>query len=158
MSWSLSVINGDLVLSGTKFGVVSNENKLVQDFRHYLLERMGTDPAYPWYGSLIDGGTKPNGQMVTSVISDTDWPSVTLRIESEIRRIANLYQRKQIERAQSDRNRYNRSTLTMGEILAAIVNIGFQQQADALFVTITLQSGRNTQASINLTLPPVLTR
>jgi hypothetical protein len=158
MSWSLRVSNGDLVLDGSSFGTVTNENKLVQDFRHHLLEHMGHDIDHPWYGSLIDGGTKPNGQEVESVISETYWPAVTLRIESEIRRIASVYQRQQLKRAEADRIRYNRSTLAFGEILAAVTDVTFSQNADALFVTVVIQSGRGNPAIVDLTLPPVITR
>jgi phage baseplate assembly protein W len=153
MSWSLRVSNGDFVLDGRSFGVVTNENKLVQDFRHYLLTHMGQDPAYPWYGSLIDGGIKPNGQYVESPIASTNWESVKLRIEAEVRRIANSYQQQQIDRAQADRARYNKSTLSLGEILAAVTDIRFQQTQDTLNVEIALLSGRNDQQQITFGLP-----
>lgn len=158
MSWSLRVSNGDLVLDGTKFGTVANENKLLQDFRHFILERMGTDLDHPWYGSLIDGGIKPNGQEVESIIAETNWSTIKLRIEADIRRIGTQYQRMQLERAKSDRNRYNRSTLSLGEILAAINEITFAQQADALYVNIFVQSGRGKDEVVELQLAPVLTR
>lgn len=150
MSWSLRVSQGDLVLDGPSFDTVTNENKLVQDFRHYLLTHMGQDDMYPWYGSLIDGGTKPNGQTVDSPIASTDWNSVTLQISSEIRRIASAYQRQQIERAERDRTRYNKSTLTMGEVLAAVTDIKFQQIEDTLNVRIFIQSGRDLIGTVSL--------
>jgi hypothetical protein len=158
MSWSLQVNNGDLVLNGAQFGTVTDENKLVQDFRHFILEKMGTDPSYPWYGSLLDGGVKPNGQVVESVIAGTDWGHLKLRIEAEIRRIASLYQNQQVERAKRDRDRYNRSTLSLGEVLAAVNSIDFSQNADALTITIHLQSGRDNNPVVALDLPPVITR
>lgn len=158
MSWSLQVSNGDLVLSGMSFGTVSNEAKLFQDFRHHLLTRMGTDGSYPWYGSLIDGGRKPSGQEVESLITTTDFPTASLRIEAEIRRIAAQYQKMQLDRAQADRDRYNKSTLTMGEVLAAVLDVDFQQTADALSVRITIQSGRDNVGTVDLTLPPIFSR
>lgn len=158
MSWSLRISNGDLVLDENKFGTVAHENKLVQDFRHYILERMGTDPDHPWYGSLIDGGLKPTGQEVESVIAGTSWNTIILRIEADIRRIGTQYQRQQLDRAKRDRDRYQRSTLTMGEVLAAITDITFSQSADALYVTVYLESGREREAVVNLQLPPVITR
>lgn len=158
MSWSLRVSNGDLVLDGTKYGTVANENKLLQDFRHFLLERMGSDPDHPWYGSLLDGGIKPNGQAVESVIAGTNWPTIQIRIESDIRRIGAQYQGMQLERAKRDRSRYNRSTLGLGEVLAAINEITFSQQADALYVNIFIQSGRDIDNVVEIQLAPVLTR
>lgn len=158
MSWSLRVSNGDLVLDGTKFATVNNENKLVQDFRHFILERMGTDLDHPWYGSLLDGGTKPTGQQVESVIAGTDWPTIQIRLEADLRRIAAQYQNMQLDRAKRDRARYNRSTLTLGEVLAAITEITFSQQADALYVTIFIESGREISTAVDLQLAPVITR
>jgi len=158
MSWSLRISNGDLVLDGAAFGTVANENKLVQDFRHYLLTHMGSDPDYVAYGSLLDGGTKPNGQYVESVINEDNWATARLRIESEIRRVGTQYQRQQIERAKRDRDRYNKSTLTLGEVLASINEIAFSQLADALYVTVFISSGRNNQSVVELQLAPVITR
>src|SRR4051812_21440558 len=125
MSWSLKVRRGDLVLSGTKFDTVIQEEKLTQDFRCFILERMGTDPMHRWYGSLLDGGVKEDGTIVTSLISTTDWLLAQLEIETDIRRIANLYQRMQVARAKRDRDRYGKSTLTKGELLFSISGIRF---------------------------------
>ena len=158
MSWSLRVCNGDLILDGASFGIVANENKLLQDFRHFILERMGTDLDHRWYGSLLDGGTMENGREVESVIAGTNWPAIQLRIEADLRRIGAQYQRMQLDRAKRDRSRYNRSTLTLGEVLAAITSISFSQQADALYVQVGIQSGRENSTVVELQLAPVLTR
>lgn len=157
MSWSLRVSNGDLVLGSGGLDTVSRQNKLVQDFRHYLLERLGSDPLYPTYGSTIDGGTALDGSFVESPIASTDWRFAQLQIESEIRRVAAAYQRTQLDRAKADRMRYNKSTLMASEILAAITKVEFAQQADALYVTIYIQTAADTAVVIDATLPPVLT-
>lgn len=157
MTWSLRVSKGDFVLDGGKLGTVTASNKLLQDFRHYLLERMGTDPLHPAYGSLIDGGVRPNGQVVESPIGRTDWKQIVLELETEIRRIAAEYQRMQVEHAKSDRLYYGKSTLTQGEILAAIPSITFEQNMDALNVNITLETGDFQLAQITVPLDPVVT-
>lgn len=156
MTWSLNVTNGDLTLDGGKLGIVSGSNKLLQDFRHYILERMGTDPLHPDYGSLIDGGTR-NGQEVPSPLGRTDWKLIALELESEIRRIAADYQRRQVERAKSDRIYYGKSTLTQGEILAAVTDIRFRQNMDALNVYISVETGDFQQHDLALSLDPVVT-
>src|SRR5437868_3509816 len=115
MSWSLRVSNGDLVLEGGKLGTVTGSAKLLQDFRHYLLERMGDDPLHPSYGSLIDGGRLTNGQIVPSPIGGVNWKMITLELESEIRRIAAAYQNMQLQRAKNDSTYYGKSTLTAAE-------------------------------------------
>lgn len=168
MSWSLQVRRtrdengrlvpgGDLVLNGTSMSTVTNEQKLVQDLSHWILERMGHDPLHPNYGSLLDGGVDQTGKEIESVIGKGNYGLIRMEIEAEIRRIAAAYQRMQIDRATRDRNRYNKSTLTSGEILAAVTSITFAQNADALTVRVTIQSARSNQATLNLALPPVIT-
>src|SRR4051812_881906 len=121
MSWSLKITNGDLSIGAGQMETVTRDAKLVQDFRHFLLTRLGSDVAYPWYGSNLD-----------DLVSTTDWRFAEVQIESEVRRIANRYQRLQLERAKADRLRYNKSTLTVGEILAAVTAVKFEQRADQL--------------------------
>lgn len=155
MSWSLKVYNGDLALKGTTFDTVTQEAKLAQDFRHFILERMGTDPMHPWYGSLLDGGQR-NGVEVPSLVATTDWRFAKLEIESDIRRMASMYQSMQVKRAQRDRNRYGKSTLTRGELLFGISRMQFVAKEDALYVTIGLVTGSGAQTDFQLTLDPVL--
>jgi hypothetical protein len=157
MSWSLRVHNGDFVLGGGKLDVVTGPNKLVQDFRHYLLEHMGSDPLHPNYGSLIDGGMLSDGTVVDSPIGQTDWNMIALKLESEIRRIAAAYQNSQLQRAKNDRIYYGRSTLTANEILAAVSAIHFTQNADALIVEIVIETGDFQLRTTNLVLDPVVT-
>jgi hypothetical protein len=51
MSFSLQVLNGDLVVSGSSFGIVYGTNKLVQDMTLWLAERFGVDRFHPMMGS-----------------------------------------------------------------------------------------------------------
>lgn len=132
---------------------VTRDGKLVQDFRHFLLTHLGSDPLYPWYGSSIDGS-----ETVESPIATTDWAFAKVQIESEIRRCAAQYQRLQFERAKADRLRYNKSTLTAAEILAAITGIDFNQQADALYVKVFISTATDAEKIIDVTLPPVYSR
>src|SRR4051812_46717299 len=98
MSWSLRIHNGDLALISTSFETVTQEQKLAQDFRCFILERMGFDPAHPWYGSTLDGGKDEDGYEFPSVISLTDWSYAALQIEGDVRRMAGVYQQMQIAR------------------------------------------------------------
>lgn len=168
MSWSLKVgtirdgngnlvSSGDLVLTGSSFGTVVHEQKLVQDLRHWILTRMGDDFFHPNYGSFIDGGTTPDGRHVDSVIGEMNWKLIQLQIAAEIRRVGSAYQRMQIDRARIDRDRYGKSTLTGGEILAAITTIDFFPSADILRVEVKIQSARSNVATLNFDLPGVIT-
>jgi hypothetical protein len=107
MTWSLQIRNGDLTLAAAHYGTVTGEQKLVQDFRAYLLERMGTDDMHPDYGSLLDGGRLPSGRSVQGIIGETDPDIAELTISTEIKRIANEYQARQLERAKEDRQIYD---------------------------------------------------
>ena len=151
MSWSLQLRAGDLVVGGASFGVVTEQNKLVQDLRCAILERMGTDEDHPWFGSLIDGG-RLNGVEQESLIATTDWNVAVLQVESEIRRIADQYQKQQIARVEQDRTVYGKPTLTPGEILMGISNIQFFQAQDNLLCRVTLITGADTEIPINVPL------
>ena len=151
MSWSLQLRAGDLVVGGASFGVVTEQNKLVQDLRCAILERMGTDEDHPWFGSLIDGG-RLNGVEQESLIATTDWNVAVLQVESEIRRIADQYQKQQIARVEQDRTVYGKPTLTPGELLMGISNIQFFQAQDNLLCRVTLITGADTEIPINVPL------
>lgn len=151
MSWSLQLRNGDLTIGGASLGVVTNQAKLVQDLRCAILERMGTDPDHPWFGSLIDGG-RLNGVEQPSLIATTNWNVAALTIEAEIRRIVGQYQTQQINRSQADRTSYGKPTLTPAELLMNVANIEFFQAQDNLLCRVTLVTGAGTELPINVPL------
>lgn len=153
MSWSLKIRNGDLAIGAGQLDTVTRDAKLVQDFRHFLLTRLGSDPLYPWYGSSIDGS-----DTIESPIATTDWAFAKVQIESEIRRVGAQYQRIQFERAKTDRIKYNKSSLTAGEILAAITRITFDQRDDALNVIVYFVTATDNEFSTEINLPPVYSR
>lgn len=151
MSWSLQLRGGDLVIGGASLGIVTQQQKLVQDLRCALLERMGTDEDHTWFGSLIDGG-RLNGVEQESLIGTTDWNLAVLTVESEIRRIVDQYQKQQITRTEADRTVYGKPTLTPGELLMGISNIEFFQAQDNLMCRITLVTGADSEIQINVPL------
>lgn len=53
MSFDLKIINGDLVLDNGDLKTVVDSEKLIQDILKICLTTAGTNPLYPWYGSLI---------------------------------------------------------------------------------------------------------
>lgn len=151
MSWSLQLRGGDLVIDGSSFGTVSHQNKLVQDLRCAILERMGTDEDHPWFGSLIDGG-RLNGKEQASIIATDDWDVAVLAVESEIRRIVDQYQKQQIARSERDRSVYGKPTLVPGELLMAVSNIEFYQAQDNLLCRVGLVTGADAEITINVPL------
>lgn len=151
MSWSLQLRGGDLVIGGASFGTVTGQQKLVQDLRCAILERMGTDEDHPWFGSLIDGG-RLNGVEQESIIATTDWGVAILAVEGEIRRIVDQYQKSQIVRNERDRTAYGKPTLTPGELLMGISNMQFYQAQDNLLCRVTLITGADAEITVNVPL------
>lgn len=151
MSWSLQLRGGDLTIGGASFGVVTQQQKLVQDLRCAILERMGTDPDHSWFGSLIDGG-RLNGVEQESIIATDNWDVAVLAVESEIRRIVDLYQKQQILRTEQDRTTYGKPTLTPGELLMGVGNLEFFQAQDNLLCRVTLVTGADQNIQVNVPL------
>jgi hypothetical protein len=151
MSWSLQLRGGDLVIGGSTFGTVTGQEKLVQDLRCAILERMGTDEDHPWFGSLIDGG-RLNGVEQASIIATDNWEMAVLAVESEIRRIVDQYQKAQIVRSEKDRTTYGKPTLLPGEILMGVSNIQFYQAQDNLLCRVTLITGADGEITVNVPL------
>lgn len=150
MSWSLRLKNGDLVLEGQHVAQVSGTAKLVQDLKCAILESRGHDKYHPEFGSIIDGGFNENGVYVPSVIGETDWAFVALRVESEIRRICSEYQRSQIERDKADRLRYGRSTLDLSEVLESVTNVDITQVQDTMRVRVSIRTASGKPATIDV--------
>ncbi len=153
MSWSLELRNGDLTIGGARLGIVTGEYKLVQDFRCALLEAMGTDESHPWFGSLIDGGVQ-DGIPVPSLIGTDDWQETAVAIEAEVRRIGRQIQNQQQRRLEDDRFTYGRPTLTGAEILLGVSSIRFYQAQDKMLVRVTLTTGTNETATIDVPVGP----
>lgn len=152
MSWSLRLHNGDLALSGSSLATVTNEEKLVQDLRCALLEKMGTDSLHPTYGSTIDGGTLPDGNEAPGVIGLSP-QAAAMTVQSEIQRVVQTYQAQQLARAKNDRLTYNRVSLTPNEVLLSVPSITIEQKQNALNITVTLQtaSGQNVAVALSVT-------
>jgi hypothetical protein len=53
MSYDLRIINGDLVLQGGDFQIVTDSAKLIQDILKICLTPAGSNPLQPWFGSFI---------------------------------------------------------------------------------------------------------
>jgi hypothetical protein len=149
----LQIQNGDFSLGGARLGTVSAQQKLVQDLSHWFLEKMGTDSLHPGYGSLLDGGTKPNGQVVDSPIGDDSIDFVASAVEDEIRRIVAEYQQRQLQRAKDDRLRYNKTTLTPGEIIASLDDVGMELIQDKLRVTLFVTTAEGRNVTLDVPLP-----
>lgn len=158
MTWSLKVSGGDLQLSGGGMQTVTGEQKLVQDLRCFILERIGTDDLHPRYGSTLNGGTLPDGREAPGIIGESDLSFAELEIESEMRRMVRLYQADQLQRAQSDQTIYGKTTLSRGEVLVSLDAINIVQDQDTLHITLGVKTANNTGVGVDLALffPPTV--
>lgn len=151
MSWSLNLRNGDLTVDRGQLGAATGIDKLAQDLRCHLLERMGADRHHPGFGSVLDGGTREDGVEIESIIGEADEGLITSFIGGEVARIVREYQGKQLDRALSDRISYNKTTLSDEEILEA-ADVTLTHVEDAMIVHITLRSSGGASQRIGIPL------
>jgi hypothetical protein len=152
MTYSLKLQNGDLVIGPKGLESVDNASKIIQDLTLELRQKMGDNFLHPEYGSLIDGGVRPDGSSIASIIGEDDQSLVEMRIRSEISRIASNYQARQLARAKADKMNYGAQTLTKGEILLGIESINITQIFDQMKVDVTLSTGNQSTETIEILL------
>jgi len=155
MTWSLSLKDGDLAVDGRghSLAVVRDEGKLLQDLKSALLHRQGEDPTTPSYGSLLEGGTTPNGVRSSGFIGQNIDQMLLLEIEEEVRRVLVRHQTSQVVRAKSDEATYGRITLSRGEILLNIGQITAEQTLEEptrLSINIYLQTGSGSTVPVRM--------
>ena len=119
MTWSLKLTSdGDLALGGASLGKVANEEKLIQDLKYEFLEKKGSDPLNPDYGSNLDNQIGSN--FTSSYANDIYQVSeLNIKIESDVADVIRRYQQRQLARAKSDKMIRGAATLTPKE---AVVN------------------------------------
>lgn len=148
MTWSLALQNGDLSLSGSNLGIVTSESKLTQDLTCYVLTALGSDPAHPDYGSIIQGGIDGSGTLYQSFLDGLNDSATATRLIAELQRITLAYQNMQLIRAQADQNNYGKTTLTKGEVLLSVDQI----VADLVEATVNLIVQITTAANTNVSV------
>lgn len=146
MTWSLALKNGDLSVDGEghSLAVVREEAKLIQDLKAALLHKRGSTYTSPGYGSILEGGTTPDGVKHSGFIGRTINEMLVLEVEEEIRRVLMAHQQSQVSRARSDESTYGRITLGRGEILLSVGEIIVKQTDDVLSVNVYIQTGSGT--------------
>jgi hypothetical protein len=141
MSFSLQLKNGDLALSGTSFGTVTDAAKLQQDLTCCILTPLSYEEIHPEFGSTLEENlTNPSAE----ILGTKNWSHAASIIRSELTRICQNYQAQQIARNEDDSIKFGRPTLTPNEILLRIVGIDFTQAEDHLLCRLTLEIGTDT--------------
>lgn len=152
MSNNFKIQQGDLVVgTGRAYERVSGLEKLQQDLELWILEKIGTDPSTPTYGSALDGGII-NGEPFPSYIGQLSSDARVREIEAEVRRVLELYQETQINKMQSEMAQFGgKHTLRGDEVLASIDSVQAAAQADMIIVRVQLTTA--AQTALTLTLP-----
>jgi hypothetical protein len=152
MSKSFQIDNGDLVISsGRKFGTVTGSGKLAQDLRLWILEKIGTDPSTPTFGSRLDGGII-DGQEIQSYIGQIVNQQRVNEIVREVGNVVNKYQSTQLEKLKRDAVLYQgEQTLVPDEILHFINSIEGKAVGDIVAVQVNCTTLSGT--IFKLTIP-----
>jgi hypothetical protein len=153
MTTSFKIVNGDLSIGNSRsFETVSGQDKLLQDLKLWVLERMGTDPLTPGYGSRLDGGVE-NGRLLPSYIGRIMSERTIAEIKAEVTDLLTRYQTDQYNKLRTENLRYGgNNTFDAGEIIATVNSIKVViPTPDLIAVQVSLTT--MAQTNINLTIP-----
>lgn len=152
MSYSLRIENGDLMIGNNRsLEVVTGKAKLFQDLALWILERVGTDPATPTYGSTLDGGVV-DGQELPSFIGQLPTAQNLNLIKSEVLDLLHQYQQMQIMKMKQELIEYDgKHTLKGDEVLHRIDSVEIRAIDTLVLVRVVCTTlDRNT---LNVTIP-----
>lgn len=152
MSKSLTITNGDLAVSSRNFDVVNGINKLKQDLHLHILERLGTDPSTPGYGSVLDGGRDEQGNEIPSFIGQLMSEERAADARADVLRIVTRYQQDQLEKMKREAIRFRgQHTLESGEVIHRIDSVVSRIFGTTIIVQVVLTTLSNQ--SLRLTIP-----
>ena len=154
MSYSLRIEDGDLMIGGNRaLEVVTGKANLFQDLTLWILERIGTDPATPLYGSILDGGTV-NGQDYPSFIGQVPTQENLNLIKAEVLDLLHKYQQMQVAKMKQELIEFDgKHTLEAEEVLHTIDSVEITTIETLVLVRVKCTTlNRNT---FKLTIPLV---
>lgn len=135
MSYSLAVRDGDLAREGSNLAVVWGIDKLKQDLQLWVAERYGGDRFHPELGSILQ-------DEIGSIIS----PRTKAKVEDEVMRVLDNYQRVQMYGFKRNPRLYS-----MSELLEAIDNVAVNISFDTVSVAVSVRSAARTTTRITVT-------
>lgn len=141
MSTSFKLESGDLVVgAGRSYERVGGAYKLAQDLKLWVLERIGTDPATPTFGSRLDGGII-DGQEIPSYIGRIGTEALVAEIRAEVVALLGTYQAQQITKMKREMLLFEgNTTLDPDEILQVISSVEATQQGTQVIVRVICQT------------------
>lgn len=135
MTYSLAVVNGDLVRQGNSLGIVYGDEKLKQDLCLWVTERYGIDRFHPKMGSILP-------DFIGSLITD----NTRSKVQAEILRILQSYQAVMLQGMKAAPQRYSYS-----EILYSIDAIDVAISYDTVSATVKVRSADSNSVKIMVT-------
>lgn len=134
MSFSLKILNGDLVQEGSQLGIVYGVDKLKQDLTLWMAERYGIDRFHPGMGSRLQ-------DYVGGIINY----HTQAMVESEVTRVLDNYQKVTFAGLRESPTLYSKSEL-LWEILGVDVAISF----DTVSINVSVANAVQEPTTISL--------
>lgn len=126
---TFALSNGDLVLNGSHYLMVSGASRMQQQIGLALMEPTGTDRFHPNWGSILD-------QMIgTSMTFD-----IRDRVKSEVYRVIKNLAALQNNYVQRVAAANARPTITPDEMIAGVQGVAVENSGDSVNIKITLIS------------------
>ena len=152
MSYSLRIESGDLMIGSNRaLEVVTGKAKLFQDLKLWILERIGTDPATPLFGSTLDGGVV-DGQEIPSFIGQVPTELNLNLIKSEVLDLLHKYQQMQTAKMKTELIEFDgKHTMSGDEVLHTIDSVDIV--AINTLVLVRVRCTTLDRNSFNLTIP-----
>lgn len=142
MSKSLSIAAGDLTVTGRHYDTVTGVDKLKQDLKCLMIERVGTDPATPDFGSQFE-----TDAYIGNVYSEI----LAAEARADVQELLQSYQSAQLEKIKQETIAYNGlNTLSADEVIQNIDSIDSVFSVDTLVIRVTLTTLANTQIKIDV--------
>jgi hypothetical protein len=155
MSKSFAVVNGDLQIGTSRsYSVVSGRQKLAQDLKLLVLEKVGHDPLLPTYGSRLDGGVI-DGEELDSYIGQLATQENLNQIRIEIIRLVENYQQEQFDKMANEAILYGgRNTFDEDEVIDDILSVEVIQIATTVLIQVILSTLAGTDLKLTVPLTP----
>lgn len=138
---TLAVKNGDLVLTGSKFGMVEGISRVQQQLGLALREAYGADRFHRSWGSTLPSWI---GQVMTA--------DVPFEVRAEVTRIVRDFIIQQTEKVKERAALGFTSVITAEEMIMDITDIKIETRNDTLRVKVTLRTASGQEFSV-LTSP-----
>lgn len=138
---TLAVRNGDLVLSGSKFGMVDGIARVQQQLGLAMREEFGNDRFHRQWGSTLP-----------TWIGDVLTAEVPFEVRAEVTRVVRDFILNQNEQIKQRASLGFSAVVRAEELIVEISDVKVQTRQDTVLVKVTLRTASNQEFSI-LTTP-----